>query len=342
MKRLGPMVLRTLAVLLLAAVLLVCLWVSGNVLRAAIVQTHSEAELAPPGGRWWPAGDADLFVQTWGPADGPVLVLTHGTGAWSGTWFDAPQALAKRGWRVVAVDLPPFGFSRTPAQIDYRRSEQARRLIALLRQLGDKPVVLVGHSFGAGPALEAAMREPQRVRQTVLVDPALGLGPAGEMPPCMPTEAGPLMAWRPMRTAIVSSTATVPWFTGSLLGQFVHRQEAVTEPRLEAYRAQFGRHGYSARLGDWAESFGSQDCRGAVSTGEAALVAWAREAHLALIWGDEDTITPLAQGIAMQRRTGARLVRIPGVGHIPHLEDPRAFDEALASVLEEPPDAGTR
>ena len=84
--------------------------------------------LAPPGGRWVDVGDSRLFVQEWGPPGGPVLLLAHGTGAWSGTWFELPAALAAAGWRVVAVDLPPFGFSASngrAGELDYTRPAQA-------------------------------------------------------------------------------------------------------------------------------------------------------------------------------------------------------------------------
>jgi pimeloyl-ACP methyl ester carboxylesterase len=74
-------------------------------------ETRMPAQMAPTIGTYVDAGDTNVFTQSWGPADGPLLVLVHGTGAWSGTWFVLPQALANRGWRVVAVDLPPFGLT---------------------------------------------------------------------------------------------------------------------------------------------------------------------------------------------------------------------------------------
>src|SRR5215218_4438280 len=46
-----------------------------------------------------------------GPRDGPPIVLVHGTAAWSGFWSKVADHLAERGWRVIAIDLPPFGWS---------------------------------------------------------------------------------------------------------------------------------------------------------------------------------------------------------------------------------------
>ena len=162
-----------LLVLLLLAALGVASWLGYATLKRSQRERMTIESLAPPSGRWVDVGDSRLFVQEWGPADGPVLLLSHGTGAWSGTWFELPEALAAAGWRVVAVDLPPFGYSASngrAGELDYTRPAQAFRLLNLMSTLGGPgEVTLVGHSFGAGPALEAAMRSPWRLRRLVLV-----------------------------------------------------------------------------------------------------------------------------------------------------------------------------
>jgi pimeloyl-ACP methyl ester carboxylesterase len=322
--------------LAVTAAVVVGAWIAANQVRARIVEVEPEQIAAPPAGHWVDAGDVEMFVQEWGPQDGPTIVLTHGTGAWSGTWFDIPSFLAARGWHVVAVDLPPFGFTRVKTAttpLDYRRAAQARRLLLAVHAISRQPVVVVGHSFGAGPALEAAMREPASVRELVLVDPALGLGAHGEMPACRPGPLGWPMDSRTARTAIMRSSATVPVLTGALLGRFVHRKEVITSDKLALYRRPFSRKNFSAQLGDWAATFASDDCLGSRSTDATALAAWASQAKLALIWGAEDTITPPAQGVALGRLTGVTPAFISGVGHIPHIEDPVRFEAALAAAI---------
>ena len=314
-------------------------WIGGNQVRAAFTERAVEQAIAPRTGRWIDAGDVRMFVQEWGPADGPVLVMSHGTGAWSGTWFGTPAFLAARGWHVAAVDLPPFGFTQAKgakASLDYRRAAQARRLSLAIAALSREPVVLLGHSFGSGPALEAALREPARVRELVLVDPALGLGPHGEMTPCRPTDAGWPMDSRAARTALVKATATVPMLSGTLLKGFVHRKEVVTRDKLVEYRKPFARADFSAQLGDWAASFASRDCEEALSVDANAVAAWSRTARFALVWGAEDSITPPAQGVALGRLTGVTPTFIPDVGHIPHIEDPARFHAALRAALGDP------
>lgn len=303
-------------------------------------------DLAPLGGRWIESGDARLFVQEWGPAGGPLLLLVHGTGAWSGTWFQLPDALAAAGWHVVATDLPPFGFSRTSApsaSADVTRAAQARRLLALIDALHDKQrgrsVTLVGHSFGAGPALEAAMLGSGRLRKLVLVDPALGLDPAGEPPKCTPRGvADALLASDTVRLALIGDIVTEPRFTAALLSQFVFRKDAVNAARVPAYQRPFGQPGTSERLGDWARSFARSSCESARSLSPQALTEWSASGPpVSLIWGEQDSVTPLAQGRALQGwMPRAELLVIPQVGHIPHIEDPEAFAQALLRAIGRP------
>src|SRR5215212_2230207 len=103
-------------------------------------------------------------------------------------------ALAADGFRVVAMDVPPFGYSeRLRGAESYGREKQARRIVAVLDALGIGQVSLVGHSVGARPTIEAAAAIPSRVRSLVLVDPALGF--AAEGPPRFERNHAPL----PMR-----------------------------------------------------------------------------------------------------------------------------------------------
>ena len=59
---------------------------------------------------------------------------------------------------------------------------------------------------------------------------------------------------------------------------------------------------------------------------------------VSLVWGEKDTITPLAQAHALQTlMPSARLTVLAGVGHIPQIEDVTAFNTAITQVLQTPP-----
>lgn len=341
-RRRASLVRRAAALLLSVPVALVALasaWLVVAELARQVRESKSPQQIAAGKGRWVAAGDATLYVQEWGKPEDPALLLTHGTGAWSGTWFGTPAALQRAGWRVIAVDLPPFGLSTAAgAPADYTRAAQAGRLIALVDHLG-VPVTLVGHSFGAGPALEAAMHAGDRVRQLVLVDPALGLGADGSAPACAPSAAvDALAAQRGVRSSLVAASATWPGLTATMLKRFVHRQDAVTDELVPAYQVPFERYGFTASLGDWAVAFAGSACEAAASLQPRSIGAWAAgPVPVALVWGEADTITPIAQAHALQAwMPKASLAVIPGVGHIPHIEDPGAFAKQLLAVLLRP------
>ena len=339
--RIALRLLAALLSLLLVAALGVAGWLGYATLKRSQRERMTIESLAPPGGRWVDVGDSRLFVQEWGPPSGPVLLLAHGTGAWSGTWFDLPAALAAAGWRVVAVDLPPFGLSTTngrPGELDYSRPAQAFRLLNLIGQLGGPgEVTLVGHSIGAAPALEAAMRSPTRLRRLVLVAPALRLGPAGEAPACTPVPAWAtvLLGRRDVRSVLISGTASYPAFTDELLGRFVYRKEAITPERVAAYQQPMRRFSYSADIGDWAYAFAAAGCEAAASLDPQRITAWSRSGPpVVLIWGSADAITPIAQARSLQRwMPEARLIELPGVGQIPHIENPPALAAALLTAV---------
>ena len=268
-----------------------------------------------------------------------MLLLVHGTGAWSGTWFELPPALAAAGWRVVAVDLPPFGFSAAngrPGELDYSRTAQADRLLRLIASLADAgEVTLVGHSFGAGPALEAAMRSPSRLRRLVLVNPALGLGPAGEARPAPGSRLGGMaLGRRDVRSTLISGSRTYPDFTARLSQLRSHRQGG-GDARARCRLSVPMRGSTSAPTSATGYTFASAGCEPAASLDPLKLTAWAANAPpVVLLWGSEDTVTPLAQARALLRwMPGAILVELPGLGHIPHIEDPAAFATALLGAV---------
>src|SRR5262245_57595347 len=120
---------------------------------------HDQA--APSTGRFVSGGDVKIFLQEAGPSKGTPIVLVHGTGAWSEIWRETMTALARAGFHVIAIDVPPFGFSGKPSgPPEYSPEKQAKRIAAALDALSLRKVVFVGHSVGARPTVETALRAP--------------------------------------------------------------------------------------------------------------------------------------------------------------------------------------
>ncbi|MCB9523060.1 MAG: alpha/beta fold hydrolase [Myxococcales bacterium] len=102
----------------------------------------------------------------------PVLFL-HGLGEHAGYWnANLPDILAAEH-QVIVPDLMGHGRSAKPPGEHYGMTAQARRLVALLDHLGvEKPVTVVGHSMGGQIALTLALAWPERVKALVLLAPA--------------------------------------------------------------------------------------------------------------------------------------------------------------------------
>ena len=259
-----------------------------------------------------------------GPADGPPIMLIHGTAAWSGFWQQVADHLAGRGWRVIAIDLPPFGWSGRDPQGRYDRATQAERLAAILRTQS-KQAVVVGHSFGAGAATELALRHPDEVRGLVLVDAALGqLDAAGA------GVTANALGFRPLAEVVTSAAVTNPAALEPLLRSMIARKEQAS-PWVPVLREPMQREGTTSAYAAWLPNlFSTND--GALSRRSENLRKIA--VPVALVWGEADTVTPLDQGRHIAELTRARSLKVlPGVGHIPHIEDPRAFLAALDGAL---------
>ncbi len=89
---------------------------------------------------------SELHVETYGPVDGPAVVLTHGWGLDSDEWYYVKKDLAQ--CRLIVWDLPGLGLSKQPDNHDYSLENLATDLDAVIGVAGGKPVVLIGHSIG--------------------------------------------------------------------------------------------------------------------------------------------------------------------------------------------------
>jgi pimeloyl-ACP methyl ester carboxylesterase len=103
--------------------------------------------------------------------EGPLVVLSHGIGDRRQVFrFLAPE-LVRAGFRVAAADMRGHGESSTGDWKSISRTDVAGDLVALIRQLGGGPAVIVGHSLSGGAATIAAATAPDLVSGVVEVGP---------------------------------------------------------------------------------------------------------------------------------------------------------------------------
>jgi pimeloyl-ACP methyl ester carboxylesterase len=316
----------------LTALALLVVSVLGAFRLRGVLHEQDEAHAsAPRNGRFVKAGDVELFLQEEGDPQAPAVVFVHGTGAWSETWRAALGAVSAAGFRGLAVDLPPFGYSSRPDPPRYGKEDQARRLLAALDSLGLDQVVVVGHSFGAGATVELALLAPARVRALILVDGALSIAPddgTQAKPSAALTSA---LAVTPLRNAVVAAFLSNPAFTARLLKSFVADPSAVTPERVAIYQRPLAVKGTTLAFSAWLpELLAPRESAPSESPKSYARLAM----PVLLVWGDRDSITPLPQGERIRSLVPhGELEVVPGVGHIPQIEAPDRFNEVLVRLL---------
>jgi pimeloyl-ACP methyl ester carboxylesterase len=320
---------RALSAIVLLVIATPVLALTGLRVAAARRETMPRAAAAPTTGRFVRTADVEMFVQEAGPPSGAVVLLVHGTGAWSEIWRRTLDTLASAGYHAVAVDMPPFGYSERPDDADYGDDAQARRILGVIAALDLRHVTLLAHSFGGRPAMDAYFLAPSRFARLVLVDVALGLDTTAARPPGLPARAA--LAHPPVRDALVSATLTNPMLTGRLLRGLVFETAAVTPQRIAMLQRPFVREGTTVAYGQWLKPFLLSDERSM-----ARERARYREISIPtlVLWGAADAITPVAQGRELAHLVPqSTLVELAGVGHIPAIEATVRFNASLVRWL---------
>jgi pimeloyl-ACP methyl ester carboxylesterase len=111
----------------------------------------------------------DTFYREAGPPDGDVLLLPHGYPCSSYAFRNLLPALGDR-WRVVAPDLPGFGYTDTPSPSDfeYTFGAYAQFLQHFADALALRRCVVWLHDYGSQFGLRLAMSAPERITGLVI------------------------------------------------------------------------------------------------------------------------------------------------------------------------------
>ena len=298
---------------------------------AALWRESADVQSLAPEGRSIETARGRVFVQMRGPVDGQPVLLVPGTAAWGGFWSEAMEELGRSGYRAIAVDLPPFGFSEHRARADYGRSEQAERLKGVIDGLGLKPPIVLGHSFGAGSVVELAARHGASLKGIIVVCGALDL-PVGDGIHARPNETVDLLLHaEPLMRVVTSVVVTNPLAMRPLLSTMLHRKEAADERQASILLRPMTRRGTTETYAQWLPFLllPERSAVTATSRGVAGI-----RTPTALIWGEKDSVTPLPQGQRLNALIpGSSLDVLSDAGHIPHIEAPAAFMEVLKRRL---------
>lgn len=280
-------------------------------------------------GQGWPNRDHSRFVVAGGlrwhvqvTGAGPVMLLLHGTGAATHSWARLLPLLAER-FTVVAPDLPGHAFTSMPQPKRMSLSGMAEALAALLAELDVRPAIAAGHSAGAAVLCRMVLDRAIAPDRLVSINGALlpFRGVAGSL-------------FGPMARAAATTSLFPRLFSwhARLDADMVRRLvrdtgSRVGEVELEMYRRLARRPGH-------------------VAAALAMMAHWdldrlrrdlpALAVPLALLVGTRDrAVAPSEATRVRALLPTACIVRLPGLGHLAHEEDPASVARVVRDLAPE-------
>ena len=278
-------------------------------------------------GRDWPNRAFSRFVQAAGlrwhvqvMGQGPVILLLHGTGA-STHSFRALAPMLATDFTVVAPDLPGHGFTASPNRASgYTLVAVANGIDALLRELGLRPALAVGHSAGAAIAVHMTLQGA--------IEPNAVVSLAGALLP-FPGMANDFFG--PAARFLASSSVTAKafaLFAGSRpsVERMMRSTGSSIDPEgMRLYSRLAGNsghvHGALSLMANWDLRPLQRDMPGL-------------RCRLVLVTGSRDGMVPPAEAHRVRALVPtAELVSLHGSGHLAHEERPAEIAALLRRMV---------
>jgi pimeloyl-ACP methyl ester carboxylesterase len=261
-----------------------------------------------------------------------LVLMLHGFGEFWWAWRHQIPALDAAGYAAVAMDLRGYGASdKTPRGYDPQTT--AADVAGVVRSLGHRRAVVVGHDWGGMAAWSAVAFAPEQVAGLVSV--------AAPHPLAFP--------W--LRGLRQLAFFQVPLFPerrimaedGTYIEELLRSRAAPGSTFLSTADARHYRDALMLWPSphcalEYQRMFVRNQVRGTGARYRRALRVPVEVPVLSL-HGQHDDLVPRS---AMSRaeahlRAGHELVTLPGVGHLPHEEEPAEFNEALLGWLSRNP-----
>lgn len=243
--------------------------------------------------------NTQLFYTIQG--QGKPLILMHGWGC-SRETVESIARIAAETHKVYSVDFPGFGDSPEPPAV-WGVEEYTRLIEQLAAAEGIEAPILIGHSFGGRVGLLFSSRN--KVSKLILVD-AAGL--------------------KPRRTLKYYYKV----YTFKLLKRIVKLTHSAkrADEIIAKYRGKKGSADYSSATPMMRAILSK------VVNEDLSHLLRDIKAPTLLIWGEEDTATPLYMAKKMEKAIpDAGLVSFKGCGHYSFLDNPIGFGAVLRSFL---------
>jgi pimeloyl-ACP methyl ester carboxylesterase len=259
-------------------------------------------------------------LAVWDVGEGPTVVLPHCWGCSHAVWVPVARRLVEAGYRVVLYDQRGHGASvggAAPFTIEVLADD----LADILRSCDVFDAVLAGHSMGGMTIMALAAYRPEilteRVRAIVLV--ATAAADMGSGPAVAEWFAGALIS-SPAVSLALHSTAGNRFVRGVFGDDFV-------PSHMDLTRTLFARTAPRVRAG-FLHAMSTMNLLEGIATIRLPTT---------VMVGTRDRLTAPARAAQMVAAIpGARLVTLPGRGHMLPLEDPGAvtaeIEQAFAST----------
>jgi pimeloyl-ACP methyl ester carboxylesterase len=249
--------------------------------------------------------------------EGPPVVLLHGQGGWAGMWLPVIAGLVG-AHHVVAPDLPGLGASRAD-----QGPPGAATALAWLGELIDRtcaaPPVLVGASLGGSIAARFAAGSSDRIAGLVLMAMGGLVGKVRIPPATMLTLVR--HGVRPSERTAMAMLRQV-----SVDPERARRRMGERWTPFRAYSLALARDpGVRRANRRLLRELGLRQ----IPPEELARI----EVPTSLIWGRQDRVMPLATAQEAGARYGWPLEVIDDAGHFVTVDQPEAFERALAGAL---------
>lgn len=243
---------------------------------------------------------------------GEPIVLLHGFGA-DKDHFTRVAVHLTGAYRVIAPDLPGFGEASRNPTADHSMAAQAANVLAFIDQLGLRRVHIGGSSMGGFIAAEFAARYPDRVASLWLLN-APGTAAAIDSD----------MVHNYVATGEIALLLRTPGQFSQLL-----REATVRAPFLPySVRHMLGRRGH-ADLALHTALFKQMHASPFLDSRYYRI-----EAPTLIVWGHGDKmLNPKGADALRAIMPASRVVLMPGIGHLPMVEAPRASAGDYVSFL---------
>lgn len=268
--------------------------------------------------RMYMVSGVNLSVEDVG--QGQPLLLIHGWGSSSHTWSRIVPTLSQE-YRCISVDLMGYGGSDKPRIEDYTLERQTELLVALMDEMKLNNVVVAGHSYGGGVAMELAERyrgQRNRVSALVLFDTISYIRK-------LPVMMRPLK-WKPVRV-VGPRLVSKRYFAKRILKKAYYDDSKISKEMVGLYAEPYHDKDAIYALMETIEPLAPKEPIADFSAIDIPTL---------MLWGEHDTITPLSFGQRLSGEIeGVQFHVLENCGHMPQEELPEETLVLLREFLEE-------